>query len=331
SWTPTEETTPARRKRRVISTAVILIFALVAGYLVVGLPFPWSGGNGADDGPAASGRPPAGDPSPGPEGTTGPDLWRHDYRRGDCYRWDQDAAQTSVRTVPCAEPHLFQSVSGDAVDIGSEYRLGAPYPDYQTWIALEERYCVDPVERFLGHPLDPYGRFYLSAVHPSLDGWQRGERDVHCGLSGRTPYAATPGRHDLFTGSAEGADQAWVFPAGTCLASDADGVVGVACAEPHQQVAIGGARLADTRHGAAPSEQEFKAQAQPLCAAVARDYLGPSFQQTETVRVGWLPIAEESWRAGSRAFTCAITYVTPSGDLRFVTGDLLHPEEGVLA
>lgn len=331
-WSPADEPRSAKRGRLIVGLGTILVLVVGAGYLVFGNVFHHAAKPTAAPVTSASAAQVA---SPTANTTGQPQLDTRVYRRGHCYRWDATTDFAHVDDVTCDGPHLFEAVADQAITIVAEFPLGASYPPEDQWDEIDKRYCQQPVEKFLGYPVDPYGRFSVGAIRPTQDGWQTADRDVHCGLYGHTP--GTPpstGQDDLFSGKVEGADQSWVYPVGTCLfsspGSDQDDTV-VPCTEPHQYVAVGNPRLSDTPDGTPPSAASFNQQAEQRCRAVARGALGASFQETSTVRLGWYVIRPESWRAGTRAFTCTVNYTTAANQPRPVTGDQLHPTQGVLA
>ncbi|WP_045878693.1 septum formation family protein [Pseudofrankia sp. DC12] len=331
-WSPAEEPPARRRGRLLVGVGTVLVLALGTAYLVFGgvLRHP---ATRKPEPTAAAATALAASPTSDPGGSPG--LAARDYRRGHCYRWDDAATYTEVDEVTCDSAHLFESAADDTVSLAAELPLGAGYPAEDQWTDIVTRRCRQTVEQFLGYPLDPHGRFYLGSIRPTDEGWQTGDRKLVCGLNGYSPGVPAPaGQLDLFSGKAEGADQSWVYPAGTCLSS-ADGTgqdtEAVSCAAPHQYVAIGNVHLSDPPGAAPPADASFTRQAEQRCAAVARGALGGSFRETPTVRLGWYTIAPESWRAGTRGFTCTVRYTDGSDKLRNVTGDQLHPAQDVLA
>ncbi|OHV35226.1 hypothetical protein BCD49_04480 [Pseudofrankia sp. EUN1h] len=297
--------------------AVALILVLAA----IGAAVGGSGDDKSDAAAATAG--PSGAASPGQ--TVEPELSQRSYKSGHCYRWDRGGTSAKVDDVPCAEPHLFESVSDDSVDISGEFPASAPYPlTDDEWSAIYDRYCLQPVQAYLGYPLDPHGRFSVSTIVPTTTGWIQGDRKIDCGIGGYAPTPENPD-NDLFTGSAKGADQSMVYPVGTCMAKSTDGTKPVACSAPHQHVAIGDVHFTDPPGAAPPADTAFDERAGQQCAVVARAFFGPSFQQTSTVSIGWFPIDPESWQAGSRSFSCLVSYYTDAGDPRSVTGDARNP------
>src|SRR3989442_110941 len=80
------------------------------------------------------------------------------------------------------------------------------------------------------------GVFAAGAITPAGTVWASGDRDMSCGVELQSYDAHSDHVLDTFTGAVHSQPQAFVFPAGTCLAGDGatyriDGRV--PCAEPH--------------------------------------------------------------------------------------------------
>ncbi|MBL7632914.1 septum formation family protein, partial [Frankia sp. CN6] len=264
-------------------------------------------------------------PSGAASATTDPELTDRTYERGRCYLWDLDGASSKVDEVDCAEPHRFEAVSDNPVSMAASFPPDAPFPATDDeWSRLADEHCGAPVAAYLGSPLDPYGRFGISTIRPTEEGWALGDRDLQCGIGGYAPTAENPD-NDLVSGSAKGADQSMVYGPGTCLVEDADGLYAVTCATAHHHVAIGDVHLPGAPGSPPPTDDAFDEQAARECATVAGTFFGGPFQETDSVYVGWFTLSPESWAAGSRSFSCLVSYVTPTGDPRPVTGDARNP------
>ncbi|WP_052914542.1 septum formation family protein [Protofrankia coriariae] len=293
---------------------------LVAGYAVVRM----------GDGAASTDTTAAGGPSPSASASPGqPELNRWSFDRGRCYIWNQDDRISDADEVPCASPHLFEAVR--KLDIASDYPTDSAYPTETRWREINDRYCEPVARDFLGYPFDPHGRFASGIIRPSRFGWESGDRALVCGLIA-AGNAATPNRLVPFTGVVEGADQARVYPPGTCLELTTTETKGeIPCGAPHQAEVTGTATLPNTSDGQPPSEAAFEELARSRCQAVATRFLGRPFRDTETMQVSALHLAAESWRAGTRTITCMIIFVDGRGGFAAVTGALSHTGEGVMA
>ncbi|WP_007519850.1 septum formation family protein [Pseudofrankia saprophytica] len=341
-WSPAEA--PARRARaRLVGISVGLVAVLSLGYFAV-LPRLHHG----DDPPAPAGAAPGALPSapagatpanagglaPAPAGTpTSENLIDNlNFRRGGCYRWNQELAVAHADGVPCTQTHLFEAVERTSMD-RAEYAPGAAYPTPDEWDTIVDRYCTAPLTTFLGYPLDPHGAFGAGAIQPSRESWPTGDRSLVCGLSHNWYEANHPvDWFYSFTGAVEGADQSWIYPTGSCLASDHDHFLGtIPCDRPHSEVVIGKVTLPGAPGSPAPSQDAFTDLAGPRCDAVARGYLGAGFRSSTTVRAGWMDIEPDSWAAGTRSTNCLIYFTTPSNEQRQVTGELGRADQGVPA
>jgi Septum formation len=233
----------------------------------------------------------------------------------------------TARDVPCAGPHLFEAVS--RTNIASAYPVKSRYPTEDEWTAIADRYCGPLNQSFLGYQVDPNGRFANGAIRPVRDGWAAGDRELACGLIARGDVGSDPDKLPVFTGKVEGADQAWVFSAGTCLKMTESETKGsIPCASPHQAESVGAATLPDTPDGHAPTDTEQEALAEPRCTAAASRFLGRTFQPSATMQIGWLPIPPESWRAGTRTLTCTVEFFDSAGRRSAQSGELPRAPSG---
>jgi Septum formation len=269
---------------------VVLVMGLVVAVVVVGA---WrlgvvGGDTGADadadaDGP---GSPPA-------EGPVRPVLASAHYDPGDCVTWDVEGfGETGTDVVPCTAGHRIQIT--EEVPVANE----GHFPTAEEWGFLVQAQCGPAAERFLDVPLDPYGRFYPDVIHPLERGWSVGENTMWCGIGWAGPRDGTD--DELFTEDARGADQAYHYPAGSCVATpDGASPVLVPCAEPHHMEIVGEIDLSER------PEAPVGAQERALfddCAAQARTYLGAD--PVAPWQSGKEVMTPESWAAGSRVVHC---------------------------
>lgn len=274
------------------------------------------------DAPDSSGSS-SGDPVTDPEAYDdhSPDLRRWDWKSGRCYSWPQVSTDVPVDDVPCAEPHLFEVVG--PLDLSPAYPRDAPYPSISQWNDLEARHCGPLVTPYLGHPLDPFGRFAAGTIHPRRPEWETGDRDVVCGLSIRSDAPAdTPWLMSTFSGSVRGADQAMTYPPGTCFRNTTDdSQEQVSCQEPHHAQTVGTITLADTADGAPPSSEALEDLVQAACAPQTAPYLAQHFDGA-TAQGGWHLIHPESWLAGTRSTSCTVGFIDQAGNEVETTGPL---------
>jgi hypothetical protein len=135
----------------------------------------------------------------GGEITGAGDLSVQDLRVGDCFDFTDDETTetggevTSVRAIPCAEPHVYE------VYVVADYPAGeepsAPTELYTDW---ELDQCVNGFEAYVGIAYDD-SALYFSTLTPTTESWDAGDRDIQCFLhnSGET----------TMTGSARGTAQ----------------------------------------------------------------------------------------------------------------------------
>ncbi|MCK9893560.1 septum formation family protein [Frankia sp. AgB32] len=248
-----------------------------------------------------------------------PELLRWRWTSGHCYTWDQRNTQTSVADVSCAGPHLFEAV-GD-LDLGRAYPVGRSFPGPEQWGAIASRHCDPLITPYLGYSLDPAGRFAAGTIHPLRSGWEAGTRRVVCGLIARSRNSDTS--MPVFGGQVRGADQAFTYPAGTCFRLDGEGRdVEVDCAQPHHAQSVGPATLADIPGGEPPSQARFTELASAACGPLLDPYLRQPRFGGAVVNRGWQVLADESWRAGTRATTCTVRFSDAAGNPKEAVGVL---------
>ncbi|WP_239373568.1 septum formation family protein [Frankia sp. Cj5] len=326
SWSPHPRSgfrrAASSRRRRFVAALTGLVLLLTAGYAVV-RSGSWPS---AHSSAARTGRTPTPTASPSPDVV---ELNRQSYARGRCYTWKQDADHATADEVPCSSPHLFEAVK--ETNIAPDYPSGNAYPTETQWHDMTDRYCGPITRGFLGYPLDPYGRFTNGGIRPVRYSWDMGDRYLVCGLIAAGNDSA-PNRFVAFSGVVEGTDQAWVYPAGTCLQLTATETKGqVPCAVPHQAEVTGATTLPGAANSEPPSEAAFDELVGSRCEVAARRYLGRPFQETSTMRIGWLYLAAESWRAGTRTVTCTVSFFDASGQPAAITGALSHAGGAVTA
>ncbi|MCK9930392.1 septum formation family protein [Frankia sp. Mgl5] len=264
-----------------------------------------------------------GDPAGGPDAYDdhSPDLRRWDWKSGRCYSWPQVNTDVPVDDVPCAEPHLFEAVG--PLDLSPAYPRDAPYPSGSQWDDIGARHCGPPADQYLGHPVDPFGRYAASTIHPQRPEWETGDRDVVCGLIIRSDAPRdTPWLMSTFSGGVRGADQAMTYQPGTCFRDAADdSQEQVSCQEPHHAQTVGTITLPDTADGAPPSSEVLEDLVEAACAPQVAPYRTQGVDGA-TVQTGWHLIRPESWNAGTRSTTCTVSLVDQAGNRLETTGPL---------
>lgn len=119
------------------------------------------------------------------------DLSVQDLRVGDCFDFTDDSTEvTSVRAIPCAEPHIYE------IYFVADYPAGEEPSDisepYTQW---ENDSCVNGFEPYVAHDFDT-SIWYISTLTPTPESWDAGDRSIQCFLHNET--------ETVVTGSAQG-------------------------------------------------------------------------------------------------------------------------------
>jgi hypothetical protein len=310
----------ARRPRRRLITLLVLVLAGSIGVVVAGF---------AGQGPYASLAERRTTTTPAAPGTTQPGgtttteflLDGKDYRPGDCVVWDRndpDARYHATDTVPCGQDHIIE-IAGTGLAEGTSDRV----PTDDEMHAAIERECTVVVEKHFGGKVDPYGRYFLSALTPSDDGWRRGGRTLWCGLQANwvdpddQGLVEQDGSHPsgLFRGEARAATQSWAYEPGDCLGPGSR--MTVPCTGEHDREVVGTMTLpGDT---VLPADRDgWSELTREPCSTRAGAYLGrpPSAPWSQ----GWQSIEPESWAAGERTVTCFVGQWNGADDWLIITG-----------
>lgn len=309
------------RRGQLVAVAVNLVLLGAAVYGVTELRADHSGGESADPndaGPSAAGSAPA--PPAGSGAAVGFPRW--DYAPGRCYSWPRGSASPLVYDVPCEGVHHFEAVG--STNIREDYPAGAAYPTPPRWETVANRYCIPVIEQYLGHRLDPNGRFRPGLMRPLENAWKTNQRAISCGISAGT--TSDPPEFIPFEGGAFGADQSFVYPTGTCLRRESDGLfVDVPCGTPHHAESIGPVTSPETGDGAPPSEAWQNERLGAQCMSSAARYLEVGHFGDALVNAQWGLLRPESWRTGTRRTTCFIGFTDDAGSPVPVTGSITAP------
>jgi hypothetical protein len=225
---------------------------------------------------------------------------------GTCLTWTRPDA-SDLGAVDCAHAHLFE-VTGSA-DISAQYPAGAPFPDQQAWQKAAQNGCTASATSYLG-TIDPFGKYTVGALKPTSARWNSGDRTLRCGVQRSTPS----GQLVPTTGSAKGADQSNVYPAGTCLALLNKAAGGpVPCGDQHAYEIVGTVNL----HGQFPDGYPPVGQQQTalgkLCQPVVAAYTGRADLAGYQLSATWDTIQQQSWDAGSYEVNCKVGALLPDG------------------
>jgi hypothetical protein len=239
--------------------------------------------------------------SPGVLGgsSSGPETGSSELAKapGTCLTW-QRTDGADVHQVDCSAPHLFET----AGPVNANQPDGAPFPADAAWQKIVADQCGSLVQRYLGKPLDPTGRYKVGALKPTAAAWGDGDRTVRCGLQA----PGVTGALLSSTGKVSAADQAVVFAAGTCLGLNGKEVSDPvsSCAKTHAAEVAGTVDLGSKFTGALPSVDDQDNFLQPACTKVAQDAVGAQKLTDSKLTVYWTNIDQASWDAGTRRVSC---------------------------
>ncbi len=260
---------------------------------------------------------------------------------GDCLDWP-DNNPGSPSKVECTAKHRFE-VAGPingAVLPGAEFGPTAPWPGPERFATIRAEQCPVIVTGYLNGKLDPQGRFAAGLMFPSKVQWEKGARELRCGLE----QPGKNGTQAQFTGRVTDLDQSFDWPPGTCIGIDAatrkPTSTPVNCTEQHSFQTTGvidlgarfGTRLAGKPWPGVDEQNKFMTS---VCPGQTNRFLGgkDKFDKT-TLNVQWSTVSEISWLAGSRRVICYVGlpdrggFATLVGDARstlLVNGKLPVP------
>ena len=245
--------------------------------------------------------------APGGTTTTTYTLERLTYRPGDCVKWDQRPDGPGTRDtdiVPCDQPHLIE-ITGRTV------APDAPaYPPQSEWDRLiQSGDCAAQAKAYLGGVLDPYGRFGIGAISPSLESWNAGDREIWCGLEVHSQAADhDPEISDLFTGTVRSQPQAMLWPTGSCLGGQEGtrAIEGtVPCTAAHTYEIVGSVNAAARFTSPPPASSPlWNTRLGTDCDKLALARFGGRLPTA--VQTSIFPIDPASWAAGRRTTECAV-------------------------
>ncbi len=296
-------------RRKKPHTWLLMVMAALGGGLVLLisalLNTPTGGGGSGIGGPGRQGSSPATPPV-------------FQAKAGSCLHWTEpDAAD--IRQVKCGERHLFE-VTGQA-DLNAEFGPNTPYPSGEQWQQLKQQRCTEVSTRYLGGKLDPNGRFAVGAFTPSQQGWDSGDRTLHCGLQQPGPS----GKLYAIKGQVAKQDQSNTYEVGRCLGINGTEVWDpVDCAQPHSVEITGLVDLGRQFPGGFPGEDEQDGFLATRCTELTAQYAGsPSAVADKKLVSYWDTLPQESWDAGSRQVNCKASAQLPDGSgLAPVTGSV---------
>ncbi|SDU71476.1 septum formation family protein [Gordonia westfalica] len=247
---------------------------------------------------------------------------------GDCLDWPAGNPGKPA-AVDCAQKHRFEVAGGIDTSLipGVEFGEDALWPGPERFAAIRDEQCPVMVDQYLNGRLDPQGRFAVGMMYPSQAQWDKGARQLRCGIQENGP----DGQPAQFSGRVADQNQSYVWPEGTCIGIDPEtrNPTGFAvnCAEPHAFQTTGIVDLA-VRFGDRMSNKPWPATGAQnnylgsICPKQAERFAGgaPALDAT-TLNVQWSVLSEPSWLAGSRKVVCYLGLPDKRGGFATLVGD----------
>ncbi|MFI8775145.1 septum formation family protein [Gordonia sp. NPDC062954] len=229
----------------------------------------------------------------------------------DCLDWPADNPGDPSK-VACDQQHRFEVAGPLDTGLlpGSEFGESASWPGAGRFAAIRDEQCPVIVDAYLDGRLDPQGRFSVGMMYPSQVQWDKGARELRCGLQ----QTGADGMADQFVGRVAEQDQSFQWPPGTCIGIDPANRkptgVAVNCTEAHAFQTTGtvvlSQRFGNPLSGKPwPGVEAQNDYLQSICPVQATRFLGGKQKlDATTLNVQWSVLSEPSWLAGSRTAVC---------------------------
>ncbi|MFT4044739.1 MAG: septum formation family protein [Gordonia sp. (in: high G+C Gram-positive bacteria)] len=248
---------------------------------------------------------------------------------GDCLSWPAGHPGQPATTT-CAQPHRFEVAAAlnTAALPAAEFGDSAPWPGARRFASIRDARCPALVSRYLAGKLDPQGRFSVGMMFPSQEQWEKGARQLRCGLQ----QTGSDGEPALFIGRVVDNDQSFAWSPATCIGIDTTTrqptvpATVVGCSKPHAFQTTGIVNLAahfGTRTSGKPwpKETEQNAFLATICPMQAQRFLGGKRRlAATTLNVAWSVLSKPSWLAGSRKVVCYLG-LSDHGGFATLVGD----------
>ncbi|MPY77392.1 MAG: hypothetical protein GEV04_02645 [Actinophytocola sp.] len=224
----------------------------------------------------------------------------YDVPVGTCLNWGKPDG-SDMTAVNCGESHVFEVT--EIIQVGTEFPQDAKRPSVGRWRKIASKECADGAEEYLGDPLDPEGKFTVTALLPNKEEWDSGERTLRCGL-----WRIGPGGSlQATTGSAKDQSQSDIWAKGTCLGLlDKSVSDPVSCDEPHSYEMISVIKLDDHFGKDYPLKKKQNAYLDKVCAKHIQQYTGGIDLAKEKLIATWDTRTKASWDAGSVYVNCKV-------------------------
>ncbi|MFT4397139.1 septum formation family protein [Gordonia lacunae] len=247
---------------------------------------------------------------------------------GDCLDWPAGNPGQPV-DVPCEQKHRFE-VAG-AIDTalipGAEFGEDALWPGAERFATIRDEQCPVMVDQYLDGRLDPQGRFAVGMMYPSQAQWDKGARQLRCGVQEN----GADGAPVQFSGRVADQNQSYVWPEGTCVGIDTETRAptgfAVNCAEPHAFQTTGivdlsvrfGDRMSNKPWPPTGAQNSYLGS---ICPVQAERFVGGRKPlDATTLNVQWSVLSEPSWLAGSRKVVCYLGLPDKRGGFATLVGD----------
>ncbi|GAA5105069.1 septum formation family protein [Haloechinothrix salitolerans] len=224
----------------------------------------------------------------------------YDVPVGTCLNWTE-ADGSDMTAVDCDEAHVFEVT--EIIQVGNDFPENAERPSVERWREIATKRCEDGVEEYLGDPLDPEGKYSITALLPNQAEWDSGDRTLRCGL-----WRIGPGGSlQATTGSAKEQSQSDIWAKGTCL-DLRDKSVGdpVPCDRPHSYEIIAIIKLSNHFEKGYPPEKKQNALLDKVCNKRIQHYTGGINLKKKNLIATWDTRTKASWKAGSVYVNCKV-------------------------
>lgn len=249
-----------------------------------------------------------------------PDVTDEDVRYafnapvGTCLHWTAPDAR-DMHKVACAKAHMFEVT--EVVDISDDYADGVAQPPQGKWAKVSEKRCTKGARVYLNKPLDPDGKFSVTAFWPNQQDWDGGNRKLRCGL-----WRMVGDSLQATKGPAVRQNQSDVWAIGTCLALVDKGIGGpVRCTDKHSYEMIALKSLGKKFDGY-PSKGKQDAWLDKECEQAAKRYTGGRKLDKKLI-IAWDTRSKASWQAGSKLVNCKVgALLADKSGLAPITGSI---------
>lgn len=202
---------------------------------------------------------------------------------GDCFLDDFGPETSSVKTVPCDEPHVYEAYARFDLSDGD-------YPGDDELIRLSNEGCSERLAKFAGVDQDDTS-LEVTYLFPSQESWEStGDRAVTCAVSDS---------FRLLQGSVAGIGEKYqAFFVGAC--TDVQLRIVDCAGEHHAEVFL----VTEMSGGDFPGAQAVQEKSAGLCLDAFAGYVGIQQDDSALTFLHTWP-DQQMWTNGDRGMTCA--------------------------